>query len=150
MLWLGAEGGVFTVVDDDTWQRAVKYKWNLCPQGYATSVIDGSWTLLHKLVLPADLVDHIDGDRLNNMRSNLRVATFSENSQNRAKKPGCSSQYIGVYKHRNLWRARVKKDHKTHQAGGHSCEVAAARAYDELAQKLYTNPRLNFPKLQSC
>lgn len=44
-----------------------------------------------------DIVDHIDRDRCNNCKDNLRWVNSSENSQNREKKENTSSKYKGVY-----------------------------------------------------
>ena len=55
-------------------------------------------------------VDHINGDRFDNRRQNLRVITVAENAQNRVCSGG-SSQYRGVYRFRNVWRAKVNGKH---------------------------------------
>ena len=52
--------------------------------------------LLHHLLMGCKGIDHIDGNGLNNHRSNLRVATHSQNMQNRKKWRG-KSKYKGVY-----------------------------------------------------
>lgn len=53
--------------------------------------------------------DHIDRDRMDNRRANLRVVTSGENRQNVSSKPGSSSRYRGVYfdKRRTKWCARI-------------------------------------------
>lgn len=70
--------------------------------GYCQMKINGITILLHRFVMDANKgdpkVDHINGDKLDNRRANLRFATNAQNSQNKAKKDGTSSQYIGVYK----------------------------------------------------
>lgn len=53
--------------------------------------------------------DHVDGDRLNNRRENLRPVTPQQSAQNKRPRPG-SSKYRGVRWHspgRGRWRATV-------------------------------------------
>src|SRR5688500_12272183 len=65
---------------------------------------------MHRLILDAPTgihVDHIDGNGLNNQRSNLRLCTNQQNLANRPPLPGKSSQYKGVsfYRRDQIWRA---------------------------------------------
>jgi hypothetical protein len=102
---------------------------------------------LHRAVASAFLedfsdkkqVDHIDGDRSNNMVENLRMATNSENKANMKKISGLSSKYKGVYWHKatGKWCAAVKKDGRPIHIGTFCNEVDAARAYDEKVVNLF-------------
>jgi hypothetical protein len=58
------------------------------------------------------MVDHIDGDPLNNRRSNLRIATAAQNCQNRRSQAGSSSRYRGVswYSSKGCWRVAIMVD----------------------------------------
>jgi hypothetical protein len=103
---------------------------------------------MHRSVLRAPkgkLVDHRDMDGLNNLRSNLRIATQSENQRNRRSSPH-TSRYKGVSIYRgNRWRAKiVLNGHQTH-VGHFVDEVEAARAYDKKARELFGEfARTNF------
>lgn len=74
-------------------------------------------------------VDHIDRDRLNNRRTNLRVVTHAQQLQNRPQvNNGWTSQYRGVSWHAltQKWRARVEIDGESHYLGIFSTEEEAA------------------------
>lgn len=88
--------------------------------------------------LPAELfVDHKNRDGLDNRRANLRPATASQNSMNRAKVRGTSSKYKGVSwnRSRKLWQGTIQVNKKNLLLGSFVSETEAARAYDEAAKK---------------
>jgi hypothetical protein len=84
-------------------------------------------------------VDHINGDGLDNRRSNLRPADHSKNGANRAKgKPPSSSQFKGVYysrdpRARKQWTAAIRVRGKRIHLGSFPNEREAALAYDVAA-----------------
>jgi hypothetical protein len=76
------------LVDDDDWETLSKYTW-CCNKGYIRTKIDGKHVYMHRLITsaPSDkIVDHINGIRHDNRRSNIRVTTHSVNNHNRNKK----------------------------------------------------------------
>ena len=83
-------------------------------------------------------IDHIDRDRTNNKMCNIRLATRSENMMNQTKSNTrqTSSQYKGVYKAGNNWRAAVRCQGKKYDLGYFNSEERAARAYNEKAIEL--------------
>ena len=62
-------------------------------------------------------IDHIDGDKLNNNPSNLRLATRQQNGWNRSNKSNNKSGYSGVFFWRNKWCARIVINKKQHYLG---------------------------------
>lgn len=75
------------------------------------------------------MIDHSDGDGLNNTRANLRFATFSQNNQNRDfNYDEKTSKYRGVWlqKRNNKWVSRSSFDH----LGTYETEEEAARVFD--------------------
>jgi HNH endonuclease len=138
--------GAVALVDEEDFLRVSHLNWFLSPQGYAyrTSPRDAngkrSSILLHRLLLdfPAGLeVDHINGNRLDNRRENLRVVTSQQNSMNQRKTRG-GSRFKGVAwaKKSNAWRAAIKAEGVHHVLGFFTNESAAAVAYNLAALRL--------------
>ena len=147
--------GKVAIVDDDIFEELSKHKWWCSGNGYATrdsSLCLGERTTirLHREVLqtPDGMeTDHINGDRLDNRRENLRVCKRSENSKNQKKRADNISGYKGVSwsKPNRKWRATIMMDYKTVHLGYFDDKQVAARAYDEAACKLYGEfARTNF------
>lgn len=121
-------------------------------QYYAVSLYnDGIVTRLknHRLVALAfiyndqpefkTMVDHKDGNKLNNNVSNLRWSTSSQNSQNMSKPQNTSSRWKGVHwnKHKEKWQARITYDGTLKHLGYFHNEAEAARKYDEHAKEKF-------------
>ncbi len=98
-------------------------------------------------------VDHKNHDTLDNRRSNLRVATSSQNGGNRRKWMVGSSRYKGVTKTKdttaNCWLVRICVGWESIYLGRFKNEREAARAYDVAARKHFGRfAHLNFPTKQ--
>jgi len=143
--------GYVTVIDDEDYPLVAGRSW-------CAIVIDGqvyaysAGGYMHRLLTGAaqnQLVDHKDGDGLNNRRSNLRLATKSQNSMNRRPNRSGTSGYKGVSFHRKArkWVACLKFQGRYHHLGLFASEEDAARAYDRKATELFGEfARLNFPR----
>jgi len=85
------------------------------------------------------MIDHRDGNGLNNQKSNLRFCTNQENQMNQRPQKNCSSVYKGVYwqKQKKRWRARIKINRKFTHIGYFKIEEDAARAYNAAAIKSF-------------
>ena len=88
---------------------------------------------------PAGLdVDHIDGDGLNNRRSNLRACTHTENGRNRKLSKNNTSGLKGVNaREAGKWQAMIKTSGRILHLGVFDSKMEAAKAYDAAALRLY-------------
>jgi hypothetical protein len=107
--------------------------------------------IMHREIMhPQDgfVVDHEDGNGLNNTRDNLRIVTAAQNSYNRRKYiKKCSSKYKGVSRRRrdNRWIAIIMYRGISINLGFFDDEIDAAKAYDDAAKELYGQyAKLNF------
>lgn len=147
--------GRVAVVDASDYAWLSLHKWHLVnPRGrcYAGRCCHGKRVSMHREIMqPLDgyVVDHIDGDGLNNRRSNLRICTVRQNLQNQAKAPGCSSQYKGVHRDKRTGKftAEIRPGRKQIHIGSFDDEIEAARAYDRKAIEFFGEfAWLNFPE----
>ena len=102
---------------------------------------DGRLEYLHRLVMNiTDFkhVDHINQDKLDNRKSNLRIGRAFQNGVNRKPKKGGTSQYKGVHlrKDTGKWQASVCYKWATKNVGSFDTEIEAAKARDEAVKKL--------------
>lgn len=142
--------GYFALVDDEDYADVSKHKWQAQPratspgQSYAKrGTATGGCIMMHRQILNAPagvLVDHVNGNTLDNRRRNLRLCTASENQRNRPKpKRKASSNYKGVSWHaaKRKWLVTVGHLGKTNYLGYFQSESDAARAYNEAAKRLH-------------
>jgi hypothetical protein len=112
--------------------------------GYAHFVVAGKLEILHLLIMkPPKMsglqVDHINGDRLDNLRSNLRIVTFEQQMQN--KKPWASSGHRNVHwsAQQNKWRVVVKRSGKLYYGGAFDDIALAVQSARELRGRIFTH-----------
>ena len=152
-LFCGSEA----VVDDEYYPKVNKLSWYF-HSGYAARNRpmrrkETAWPkiiFMHSIILPAPngfVVDHINGNRLDNRRENLRLVTVQQNNFNRRSNINyCSSRYKGVFwiEERQLWRSSIKLNGKSTNLGYFRSEEDAASAYNFYAVKLFGSfARLN-------
>lgn len=140
------------LIDDEDAERVMRHTWHVtyCYRcGHAilknvrTDVIKNNkktGLLLHKLLMPrVSVIDHIDGNPLNNKKNNLRACSNSENIKNVGKYTNNTSGFKGV-----SWHAHVKKFHA--QIGNNKQKIHlgyfdlakdAAKAYNDAALKYH-------------
>lgn len=120
------------LVDDEDYVYLNQFKWN-CNQGYAKRTIS-----MHDVIMnnQSDLiVDHINGNPLDNRKQNLRLVTVSQNQMNNKKRNNTSSIYKGVSwnKDHKKWKAYIMANKKYNHLGYFIREIDAAKAYNKAA-----------------
>jgi len=152
--------GKYTIVDGGWFEELNQWKWYVSSNGYVirnAKMVNGKrgpQIHMHRIILntPEGMqTDHINGNRLDNRKTNLRVCTNSENLANQRPIRGGSSKFKGVTWHNRdkMWMSYIRKDHKRIHLGYFNNEAHAAEAYDRAAMKLFGEfSRLNFPQDQ--
>lgn len=140
--------GVHVLVDDDDFEVVSKYKWHLSFQAdgafycrrWDRSI--GKNVRLHRQIIGAtaeQIVDHINGDTLDNRKQNLRIATPLQNARNKRIAKNNTSGYRGVewMPARKKWRAVIRVEGKRRSLGCYTDILAAAAAYDSAARNIF-------------
>lgn len=145
--------GQYAKVDDNDFDFLMQWKWYAYPgkkdKFYAARAEylgggrkNSKWAghKMHRVLLNAQagiLVDHRDGDTLNNQRHNLRLCNKFQNAANRTAMENKSSKHLGVYfrKDSGKWRASMSHMNKQINIGTFSTEAEAALAYNIAASK---------------
>ena len=89
--------------------------------------------VLGRELLPSELVDHEDGNGLNNRRDNLRLASHAQNARNRQMHKNNTSGYKGVYKNGKRFIARLTVNGRLTSVGTYDTSELAALAYNAAA-----------------
>lgn len=129
--------GKFAIIDYEDTTKAKDYSWSLTANGYARGVKDEKDVYMAKLILKSTITDHINGDRLDNRKCNLRPATDSQNTMNRTKSKFTKNKYKGVQCAGNKWRAYIGFNKKQYHIGMFESETEAVIAYNNKARELF-------------
>lgn len=123
-------------IDDEDVSRVSERKWTISPQGYATTTtprVNGYRKTigLHRFLLndpECEAIDHINRNKLDNRKCNLRQVTHSENCRNKGKRRGCSSQHRGVSwnRRKGKWQVVIRDQGRLKWLGWFESEDEAA------------------------
>lgn len=145
------KNGLRAFVDDEDFELVDKFTWYCEPHGRTFRSymakdrnIDGKRTrkkiFLHRFILKAEkgqIIDHVDGNALNNQKSNLRFCTHSQNIMNGPRRIGSSSKFLGVsrrqFKNSLKWKTQYQLNGKNHYVGVYESEKEAALVYNVCA-----------------
>ncbi len=135
------------VLDDARWVSKVRLPGRqVCVQGR----MDGRWVALHRYLLQPDdgqVVDHINGDGLDNRRCNLRVCSQMQNLRNSRIRTDNTSGFKGVSPQCNRWQASISVSGRPIFLGSYATPEDAAAAYDHAARTHFgIFAALNFPE----
>lgn len=151
------------LIDDDDYDNVSQFKWyaskvkrNQMIVYYARRAftIDGKQKIipLHEFIIGKSEngleIDHIDGNRLNCCRNNLRYVTHQQNTMNKHRYKKCKTKYRGVYSNSKCktFSALIGVNNKRIRLGSYNNQEDAAMAYDAAAIKYFGEfANLNFP-----
>ena len=131
----------YAIVDDEDYDYLSGFSWWF-RWGYVRTWSNGKGMTMHRMVNktpPGLLTDHINGNRKDNRKSNLRSVTRWENGMKKMKARNNTSGYTGVFyeKRDRRWRAQIKYKNKYRYLGQFISKRKAYYAYRRAALKLF-------------
>mgnify|MGYP005811340867 CR=1 FL=1 len=166
-------GKFIVLIDAEDWGRISQYTWRVCkknkfyirtnvphpegdrraglsryghPRGFREYTIEIQRMIMNT---PKGMsTDHINGDTLDNRKSNLRICTSAENNRNRGKSSNNKSGYVGVSQAPSgKFIATISHRRKKYHIGTFDTKKKAAMARDKKAKELFGEfAYLNFPE----
>lgn len=140
-------GEVFEcLIDKEDYELVKDYRWKITPDSHTLYVQGrrkgrGKLIPIHRILLNISdgniFVDHIDGNGLNNLKSNLRKSNYSDNNKNSSIRKDNTTGYKGVTKNKNKYIARIQNNKKRITIGSYNTAEEAALAYNEYSLKLH-------------
>jgi len=138
--------GKVAIVDDEDYETLSRHKWHCGSKGYAVRKERRGLREVHvwmhrEIMQPANdmQVDHVNGEKADNRRCNLRIATNSHNLCNRGANANNTSGFKGVTwkEHAGKWMAFINLHGKQKHLGYFDTAEDGARAYNEAAKKYH-------------
>lgn len=138
----------FAIVDFEDYEYLNELKWHIYKNGnhlYAKCAFYENKKqkniLMHRLILEpkGKIIDHINGNGLDNRKCNLRICERHENALNRKKNINNVSGFKGVswFKHSQKWRAQIQYKKIVYYLGSYENPIDAAKAYNKAAIKFH-------------
>jgi hypothetical protein len=152
---LALTNGGYTIVDNEDYKWLSQYKWfadrrikkgKKKEKPYVMTRINRKCILIHRMLLnppPGMLIDHKDGNPLNNTRANLRICTYEQNCYNQQLRAMNTSGYKGVYLKKShihclkRWYAYITFQKRHRGLGYYATPEEAAIAYNKKATELF-------------
>lgn len=134
-----SHGLIRTIIDVEDYEYVKEFRWSVTgklPHLYVQGWVNGKITRLTRHLIENlsadDKVDHINGNTLDNRRSNLRSCSHAENMRNQKRK----LKGVSYSKKLNIYRARITVENSTIALGTYPTEEEAVKVYD-LACKFF-------------
>jgi len=142
MTYIELTNGGRVTVDDEDLEMLSGYTWWSDHKGYAISERKGKAVRMHRLIMgcpSGSQVDHINHDKRDNRKSNLRVCSAAQNQHNRLNYKSNLSGLKGVGWHKatQSWRARIQVEGVQIHLGTFKKKEAAYEAYKNAAKRLH-------------
>jgi len=141
------------IVDDEDFERLNIFKWTFSRQREKTGCAvrnigrkDNGTVVLYRMhweimgkPKKGFVVDHINGNELDNRKCNLRICSYRNNARNKVKQKNNTSGYKGVSldKRRNKWSVRIKTNNKYKFCGYFKNIIDAVKTYNDVAKKYH-------------
>jgi HNH endonuclease/AP2 domain len=135
--------GKSAIVSDEDYSELAQHKWCYQPPGYAGrrkkfGHRDYRIVYMHREIMGCasvgKVVDHVNGNRIDNRRENLRACDHRDNIKNQKPKPG---RMKGVWRYQGGWRASITANKTKYSLGIFRDQIEAAKAYDAAALRLH-------------
>lgn len=131
------------LIDVNDMELCKQYKWHISHYGYIIGANKGVQVKMHRFLLGAqkgELVDHINNDKKDNRRSNLRLVDYSGNNQNVKKYRNNTTGFKGVYRikgSKHKYMAQIMHNYVSIYLGMFETAELAAAAYNKKALELF-------------
>jgi len=132
--------GKVALIDLSDVDTVQKHQWYFDGEYAVTNLPNRSKLHLHRMIAntgTGKVTDHINRDKLDNRRNNLRVCNSSDNNHNRALNNPNGFRGITWNKRKRKWASQISIGNKNKGLGCFTSKIEAARAYDKKALELY-------------
>lgn len=139
-------GNKIVLIDDEDWNLIKDFTWypwstkrhNSIYVRAAVPGIRGKEVRLHRLIMnakPGQLIDHKNGNALDNRKENLRITNSLGNNMNSTKRKSSTSKFKGVHwgTREQKWKCQIQYNKKKIALGTYNSEIEAAKAYNKAA-----------------
>ncbi|WP_064199119.1 HNH endonuclease [Brevibacillus brevis] len=138
-------------VDIEDYEKVKPHTWQISRNGYVYTKLEGKIKYLHRYLLKVngdEIVDHINMNKLDNKKSNLRLCSIMQNSFNTGKPKSSLREFTSIYKGlkkvSNGWNVRIGINGTVYHLGVYENDIAAANAYNYYASLFHPDfARLN-------